>query len=208
MYSRQSFLKVFDQLLSLNSQNEGKLGFLIVKFKRFKDINAAYGFRVGDAFIEHGGDRLKAVLRANDVMSRFSDNEFALLLPGLHNSSHAVLAANKIVSECSAPVMLHNVKIEPRLTVGIVIAPDHGADHDELIHRANLALSEADNNSDHYSMYSPDKDGPATMVAQNNLPPRLILEQELHYAFDHDEFCLHYQPKIDLKKKILLVLKC
>ena len=200
MHSRQEFLNKFDEMLAANNEQTGQLAFLIVKLKQFKDINTAYGFKVGDMFIQQGGECLGSVLRSVDVMSRFGDNEFALLLPGLHNSSHAILAANKIITECSKSVHCSDIKIEPKLAIGIVIAPEHGNTHDELIHHAAMALSKAEISSDHYFIYEPGSVDAVDSHANSKLPPRLILEQELHYAFDHDEFCLNYQPKIDLKK--------
>ena len=201
MHSRPEFLNKFDEMLAENNEQAGQLAFLIVKLKQFKDINTAYGFKVGDMFIQQGGECLGSVLRSVDVMSRFGDNEFALLLPGLHNASHAILAANKIITECSKSVNCNDIKIEPKLAIGIVIAPEHGNSHDELIHHAAMALSKAESSSDHYFIYEPDSSDVLESTDDFKLPPRLILEQELHYAFDHDEFCLNYQPKIDLKKK-------
>jgi len=198
---KDKFLKKFDELLVQDSEQPGKLAFLIVKLKRFKDINTAYGFKVGDMFIQQSGECLSAVLRPVDVISRFSDNEFALLLPGLHNPSHAILAANKIITECTKQIVCNGIEIEPRLAVGIVIAQEHGNNHDDLIHHAAMALSKAEIVNEHYYIYDPDFMGSKDSYSNTQLPPRLILEQELHHAFDHDEFCLNFQPKVDLMKK-------
>ncbi|MDH5471464.1 MAG: bifunctional diguanylate cyclase/phosphodiesterase [Gammaproteobacteria bacterium] len=201
MYSRQEFLGKFDQLLEANRKQNGSMAFLIVKLTQFKDINTAYGFKIGDLFVQHSGECLRRVLRSVDEMSRFGDNEFAVLLPELHNPLHAILAANKILSECKKSFNCQNIRIEPKLAVGIVIAPEHGNNHDDLIHHATMALAKAELATDGYFVYQQDLQPFSQAYINKRLPPRLILEQELHYAFDHDEFCLHYQPKVDLKKR-------
>jgi EAL domain-containing protein (putative c-di-GMP-specific phosphodiesterase class I) len=51
-------------------------------------------------------------------------------------------------------------------------------------------LVEAEKNREDYRLY--------ISREKNNLPPSLILENEMHHAFEHEEFSLYYQPKIDL----------
>jgi len=186
MKSRQKFFKVFDSIV----ENSGKnIAFIIVKIRRFKEINTTYGFRKGDAYLDYVEQHIKKILRPVDVVSRIGDNEFGLILPDLNNTSHAILAANKIISEFKHAVDINGSKISPKLVMGIAAKPDHGDTLDELLHAATLALQAAEKNNEDYLLHK---------VSSSDMPPSLMLENEIQFALDDDEFSLFCQPKINL----------
>lgn len=193
MPRRQEFIAMFDSMLDVSNQKQHVLAFLLVKFKRFKDINLVYGHNVGDEFLSKIEQRLQALLRPADKMYRIGDSEFGLLLPSLHNASHAILAANKIVTEFQQAIVCNGNAIEPRLVIGIVVSPDHGENYNTLIQNATMALAEAEQKDEDYLLF--------TSAPESTLPPRLILERELLLAFEHEELSLYYQPKIDLRTR-------
>lgn len=184
---------MFDSMLAISHQRQDVLAFLLVKFKRFKDINLVYGFRAGDEFLRKAEQKLQDLLRPVDKMYRIGDNEFALLLPNLHNASHAILAANKITTVFQQPIFCEGHVIEPRVAAGIAVSPDHGSNYNTLIKHATIALNEAEQQDEDYVLF--------TTVPESDLPPRLILERELQLAFEHEELSLYYQPKIDLRTR-------
>lgn len=193
MQRRQEFIAMFDSMLGVSTQQQQVLALLHVKFKRFKDINLVYGHRAGDEFIFEVEQRLCNLLRPVDKIYRIGDCEFGLLLPELHNASHAILAANKIVTEFQQAIICEGNAIDPRVIIGIVVSPDHGTDYNTLIQHANMALIEAEQKNEDYLLF--------TSAPESHLPPRLILERELQLAFEHEELCLFYQPKINLRTR-------
>jgi len=186
MKSRQNFFNVFDSIIENSGNN---IAFIIVKIRRFKEINTTYGFRKGDAYLDYVEQHIKKILRPVDVVSRIGDNEFGLLLPDLNNTSHALLAANKIISEFKHTVDINGSKISPKLVMGIAAKPDHGNTLDELLHAATLALQAAEKNNEDYLLHK---------VSSSDMPPSLMLENEIQFALDDDEFSLFCQPKINL----------
>jgi diguanylate cyclase (GGDEF)-like protein len=194
MYLRKEFLQHIDKLLEQSRKEKGVLAYLVIKLKRFKDINTAYSLQAGDELLQQLEKRLKNVMRPNDVLSRTGDSEFGMVLPSLNNVSHALLAANKIVHESEKPLGLESHVIEPSVIVGVSIASDHMT-HENLIQNSTIALMEAEKNSERYRLYEPEID--------RTLPPKLILENEMHYAYEHDEYSLCFQPKIDITNQRL-----
>lgn len=180
----------------------GVVALLIVKCQRFRDINAAYGFGAGDHYLEQVEQRLLQLLRPVDVVGRIGDCEFGLLLPALNNGSHAVLAANKIITEFQKPIEFDDNRIEANIVIGIATATETTATntgaslHEVLLHHADSALVEAENSSQDYLSYNPAED--------NELPPSLVIEQAMHKAYERDEFSVYYQPKINLEKRCLV----
>ena len=193
MQKRLEFLETFDAMLSKNQTERQLMGLLIVKLKSIKDINTAYGIRTGDLFLQTFEEKLQTVLRPVDVMSRIGDNEYGVLLPGLLNPAHTILAANKIIHDLQQPLQCNDVFIEPKLVVGIALSPEHGTSHDELIQKAHAAIGQAVNTNNPYTIYEPGE--------ASSLPPRLIVEHELQNAVEREEFSLLFQPKVDLRKK-------
>ncbi len=191
---RKEFLQHIDTLLDQSRKDKGVLAYLVIKLKRFKDINTAYSMQTGDDLLRELETRLRNIMRPGDVLSRTGDSEFGMVLPSLNNVSHALLAANKMVNESERPLEFDSEFIEPNVVVGISIATDHMS-HEGLIQNSTIALMEADKNNEKYRLYEPEID--------RTLPPKLILENEMHYAYEHDEFSLCFQPKIDIRNQCL-----
>ena len=194
MYMRKEFLQHIDKQLEQSRKENGVLAYLVIKLKRIKDINTAYSLQTGDELLQHLEKRFRKVMRPNDVLSRTGDSEFGIVLPSLNNVSHALLAANRIVHEGEKPLEFESHSIEPSLVVGVSIATDHMT-HEGLIQNSTIALMEAEKNNERYRLYEPEID--------RTLPPKLILENEMHYAYEHDEFSLCFQPKIDITNQCL-----
>lgn len=194
MYMRKEFLQHIDTLLDQSRKDGGVLAYLVIKLKRFKDINTAYSLQTGDELLQRLEKRLRKVMRPNDVMSRTGDSEFGMVLPSLNNVAHALLAANKIVHESEKPLEFDEHFIEPNIVVGVSIATEH-TKHEGLIQNSTIALMEAEKNNERYRLYEPEID--------RTLPPKLILENEMHYAYEHDEYSLCFQPKIDITNQCL-----
>ena len=189
MKSRQQFFNTISSQIDVAEKN---IAFIILKVCRFKDINTTYGFSTGDEYLEHVKGRLKQILRPADLFCRIGDNEFGLLLPALNNTAHALLAASKIISEFKHPIDIGGVTISPKMVLGISVKPDHGHTLDDLLHAATLALHLAETNNEDYLLHQ---------VSNDESPSGLILENELQFALDNDEFSLFCQPKINLESR-------
>lgn len=191
MNSRHDFFEnVSPQVLA----SDKNIALLVVKICRFKEINTTYGFSRGDKFLESVNKKLKALSRPIDVVGRIGDNEFGLLLPALKNSSHALLAANKIISELQDAIDIDGAMISPKVVLGIAVKPEHGGTLEELLHSATIALQQAESNNEDYMFHQSSKD---------EMPASLVLENEIQFALEDDEFTLFCQPKIDVKTRKL-----
>ncbi len=194
MYMRKDFLQHIDKLLEQARKEKGVLAYLVIKIRRIKDINTAYSLQTGDELLQRLEKRFRKVMRPSDVLSRTGDSEFGMVLPSLNNVSHALLAANRIVHEGEKPLEFESHFIEPNIAVGVSIATNH-ITHEGLIQNSTIALMEAEKNNERYRLYEPEID--------RTLPPKLVLENEMHYAYEHDEYSLCFQPKIDIANQRL-----
>ena len=182
----ESRLAFFRNISSFIDASDSNIAFIIIKIRQFKEINTTYGFKKGDEYLEYVEDKLQKILRPDDLVGRIGDNEFAVLLPSLNNTSHALLAANKITSEFKHAVDIGGSMISPKVVLGISAKPDHGITFDELLHAATLALQQAEKDNQDYLLHQ---------VSSTSLPPSLMLENEIQFALEDDEFSLLCQPK-------------
>jgi EAL domain-containing protein (putative c-di-GMP-specific phosphodiesterase class I) len=75
-------------------------------------------------------------------------------------------------------------------SVGIALHPDHAADFQSLLQRADVAMYMAKDGRTGVEFYVPEKD--------RNSPERLSLQGDLRRAIDKGELELHFQPKVAL----------
>ncbi len=186
MKHRQDF---FNKISPFVGTSDETVAFIIVKICRFREINTTYGFKKGDLYLEYIEDKLQEILRADDVVGRIGDNEFGVLLPALKNTSHAVLAANKIASEFKHSIDIDGSTISPKIVLGVSVKPDNGNNFEELLHSSTLALQLAEKNNEDYLLHQ---------ATHDDMPPSLMLENEIQFALEDDEFSLFCQPKINL----------
>ena len=147
MKSRHEFFSSVTSQIKTGGKNTA---LIIVKIRRFKEINTTYGFKKGDEYIAYVENKLRDILRPEDMVGRIGDSEFGLLLPALNNASHTLLAANKIISDFQQAADINGSKISSKLVLGIAVKPDHGDTLDELLHAATLALQLAEKNNEDY----------------------------------------------------------
>lgn len=190
MDKQYKFLNEVKKILDAVESEQGVLALFIVKLKHLDDINATYGVLTGDELLRRVEQRINHVLRPIDRLSRVGGSEFGIALPGLNNSSHAVLAANKIIDEFHQAFIFESYKILPKIVMGISTTSGDEINHGELIENANAALIEAERSNENYRLHVSD--------AENEVPSRLILENEMRYAYEREEFSLFYQPKINI----------
>jgi diguanylate cyclase (GGDEF)-like protein/PAS domain S-box-containing protein len=105
-------------------------------------LNEELGVTMGDEVLEQVAGRLKKCLREYDVVARFEDDEFAMLLPG------ADALAARVVGERVTRAMVDTFQVGPGRTVtlsigGALWVPPSGETSEDILKRAGIALREA-----------------------------------------------------------------
>lgn len=131
------------QALANARRDARKVALLFVDLDRFKPVNDTYGHAVGDRLLAEVAERMKAVVRESDTVSRFGGDEFVVVLSGLKAREVALGKANEIISALSEPFSVGDVEITVGCSVGIALYPDHGDDETTLQQVADRAVYEA-----------------------------------------------------------------
>ena len=84
VHNRFSLDKQFDAAIARAREDAGIFGLIYVDLDEFKQVNDAYGHRVGDIYLQEVSERMKRQLRAGDLLARLGGDEFAVLVPMVH----------------------------------------------------------------------------------------------------------------------------
>ena len=165
------------------------LALLLLDLDHFKEINDAFGHHYGDALLRGAADRLRGLVRAGDTVARLGGDEFAVLLPDA-DAAGARRVADAIRTALDAPLPVEDHLLRVGTSVGIALAPAHGADGTTLLRRADMAMYAAKRGRLGVALYEPAQD--------QHTPERVALVGELRDAIEHGALTLHYQPQVDL----------
>jgi diguanylate cyclase (GGDEF)-like protein len=120
----------------------GNVGVLFCDVDDFKQINDRFGHHVGDEVLCHVADRLSAVARATDTVSRFAGDEFVVLCPGLTASGDLEFAAQRLSRSMATPYVRGGEVLTPRVSIGAaLLMQDESAA--SVLRRADEAMYQA-----------------------------------------------------------------
>ena len=160
---------------------------------RFKEVNDTLGHPVGDELLREVAHRLRECVRDEDTVARLGGDEFAVVQVGRElKLAETSALATRLIETISAPFTIHGYQILIGATLGISVASDDGADPDQLLKNADLALYRAKGDGrGNYRFFEAGMDARALA--------RRTLELELRTALSRGEFELQYQPLLDIK---------
>lgn len=114
-----------------------------IDLDHFKQINDTLGHRCGDLLLQEVAQRIKTQLREVDTVSRIGGDEFIVVLPGTRTPSPVGYIAKRILGALEQPCLIEGHVLNVTLSIGISLYPDHGADAETLINRADTAMYHA-----------------------------------------------------------------
>jgi diguanylate cyclase (GGDEF)-like protein len=168
----------------------GSVALLVIDLDRFKEVNDTFGHQYGDLLLQQIGDRLREAIGPVGTIARLGGDEFAVLLSNA-DELRAQRMARQLMQLLEESFTISEHTVDVGASIGIALSPEHGADADVLLRRADVAMYLAKRAARGYSLYSFDQD--------QHSPERLALVGDLRKAIDGDELILHYQPKVSLK---------
>lgn len=165
-------------------------GLVLVDLQDFNRIASRLGYDASDAVLVQFGKSLGSIGKKKITVSRIGEQRFALILEGLKNEGHAILAANKIERVASEPIRAQGGHVTVDVAIGVALFPDQADTAEALLQRAELALASAREGGSAYEIYRPGVTREITSLWG--------MENEISAALEHDEFEIFYQPKIAL----------
>ncbi len=162
---------------------------LMLDLDRFKNVNDTLGHSAGDQLLVEVARRLRSSIRDVDVLARLGGDEFAIIQEN-EKVEGAVALALRIIGLIEQPFDLGGHQVNVGTSIGISFAPEHGADAETLLHKADMALYAAKSGGRNaFRVFRPELTEAADIQRS--------MEGELRDAISRNEFELHYQPMVD-----------
>ncbi|MEP6925851.1 MAG: EAL domain-containing protein [Pyrinomonadaceae bacterium] len=167
---------------------------LYLNYERFESLN-------DDIELEHQlneelsvkiSQRLESALRSGDTVARLNGDEFAVLLENFENDEEIPQIIERLQKKLLRPLQLNQHEVFINLCIGAALwTPDY--ERPELLLRdANTAFYQAKRTGrGHFEVFNSETHKRASYLQQ--------LENDLKLALERDEFCLYYQPIINLE---------
>lgn len=188
--NRAQFIDLLKSRIARARDGNESCAVLMLDLDRFKYVNDVLGHAFGDRLLCQIAERLGAgLLRDEDVIARIGGDEFAVCLPQVDEAT-AGLVAQRLRHALESPVMLDDHAVDVSAGVGIATFPEHGADADLLLGRAEMAMYAAKAGQSGVMHYDSGLD--------SGSQESLSLLSELRNAVDNDQLRLFLQPKLAL----------
>ncbi|MCW5625390.1 MAG: EAL domain-containing protein, partial [Burkholderiales bacterium] len=192
--NRAGFLAVAQRCLMRATRTQERLAVLFIDLDRFKQVNDNLGHKAGDRVLQEISQRMRAALRASDLVARHAGDEFIVLLEDVRTPAEVGCVADKILHAASAPLRIGNADYSVSASIGIALYPEDGRDVDTLVQHADIAMYRAKKISRNaYQFYNAD-------LEQDGLE-QLTLTGALANALKRDELFVLFQPKMSLSDR-------
>jgi diguanylate cyclase (GGDEF)-like protein len=146
-FNRRTFVDLAEKQLSRARRLDAPLTLVLLELDHFKSVSDTYGHLVGDRVLQRFAEVLRDQLRKEDILVRYGDEEFCLLLPDVPGPGGVALAGRirKAISTEDSFV-IEGVQIPVTVSAGVAARIDEGSEGlGALIARADEALCIAKN---------------------------------------------------------------
>jgi diguanylate cyclase (GGDEF)-like protein len=168
---------------------EGECFLFLLDIDGFKSVNDTFGHPVGDEILCAFSERIREVVRANDMAARLGGDEFAVLVKGA-NASIASSVGERLLAAAAAPFDLPFGRVIVTASEGIVRVT-RSMTASDVIRNADIAMYEAKaNGRNRLAFFEP--------RLQEHIASRVRLGIELYGAIEKAELMLHWQPTINI----------
>ena len=175
------------------SRSRPGLGFavLCIDLDRFKDVNDTLGHATGDLLLAAVADRLMLITGKLGIVARLGGDEFAILQTSVGEPQQAEALAARVIAALEAPFEVDGHTLWIGASLGVAIAPQHGATYGDLLKNADVALYQSkDAGRGVFTCF--------TLELDEKLKARRALQNDLKQAVARGELDLAYQPLLDL----------
>lgn len=184
--SRSRFAENVDRALNAWCEGGGPApSVAFLDLDDFKSINDTLGHEAGDLLLQELGDRMRAQLGPDQVVSRLGGDEFAVLI---HDCPELIV--ERLLTALQQPVSLAGRSLRPQVSIGVTTAQSPRDTTSDLLREADVAMYAAKRTGGGWRHYQP------SMSAA--LLERLDVRDRLVQAVRDGAVEPWFQPVVDL----------
>lgn len=141
--NRTHLIAALAEAIEENTRFRSACAFMLIGIDHLARVNDAFGFDVADAVIAEVAVRIRARLRAGDVLGRFSGNKFGLILKNCTVDDTNIAAERFLAGIRDEVVPTRSGPVSVTASIGAVSVPRYARNADEAINRAQETLDAA-----------------------------------------------------------------
>ncbi|MGL5086371.1 MAG: EAL domain-containing protein, partial [Clostridium sp.] len=189
--NRKMLNKKVKELKTINKE----FALIFLDLNKFKQVNDLFGHLTGDELLKCFSNKVKSVIKDDDMIIRYSGDEFIILYTDYKSEKELInFYEDKILEEFKRPVLINNKNILISFSAGVAVYPRDGEVLDELINKSDFMMYENKNNLSKSEL----------LFFNDDIYNRIIkietIKSELKKSVIKNEFILHYQPIVDKNK--------
>jgi diguanylate cyclase (GGDEF)-like protein len=203
--NRSRLMEMLSEAMTAADADGHLLTVCYLDLDRFKPVNDRFGHAAGDRLLVELAGRLRSALRSNDAWSdaagRLGGDEFVLLLRAT-TMEESRLAVERVLRVVAQPYVI-DPSVDPvqvTASMGATVYPIDRSDADTLLRHADHAMygaKQAGRNG--YQFFDPEH--------RRRNEERVMAIGRVQEALDNREFVLYYQPKVDMRRGVVLGLE-
>ena len=191
LINRISFLEKIKEAIKLSKPK--LMGIIVLNLDNLNLINDTFGHEGGDYLLQTIANKLQKIGKPkNNIIARLDQDKFAFALVNISDLEDIKSQIKVIQSFFENPFIINDQEVFVNVSIGISSYPLDGNDPEILLNNADIALNSVKEQGDNNVQFF--KSGSGAISSD-----RISLEADLQNALLKDEFCVYYQPKIDIK---------
>jgi diguanylate cyclase (GGDEF)-like protein len=169
-----------------------QLAVLYIDIDEFKSVNDSLGHLIGDELLKSVAATLRGCLRTTDFVARLGGDEFAIVQTAVKRPEDVTNLLSRIYLAIREPYECLGHQVTADASIGVAMAPAHGADLDQILKNADLAMYAAKAAGRRtWRFFEPEMEA--------RVKARRSLEMDLRRAIIDGGLEVHYQPFISLR---------
>ncbi len=139
---QQQLAEHMSHLLALREREPSPMALLALRIEGFETVESRYGREAANVLRRKVAVRLRAGVRASDVVASIGEDTFAVLLAALLSPSDAHQVGDKMLAALHAPFKVTGHDVAVAAALGVARFPEDGAQPEALLRHA-LAVAGA-----------------------------------------------------------------
>lgn len=136
----RAFAAVSERIFHQAERYARPFSVLMIDSDSLKSVNDSYGHETGNRLLRLTVECIQGQLRSTDVVARYGGDEFVVLLPETPVSGSVGVADRIRRSMEAAALPTREGPVTATLSIGIAGYPNHGADFDTVLDKADQAM--------------------------------------------------------------------
>ena len=189
--NRIRLMQALRAVLARNERGGRSCAFLMISVNNLSVINETFGLEAGDEVIAEIGRRIKAKLRGGDVIGRYSDNKFGIILMNCGPDAAHTAAERFIAAVRDTTLKTSAAQLAAAISLGGVIVPDQAKTTHDAVNFALQALDIAKSKRlNRVALYEPSPAADGTRLRNKTIAESVVS------ALDENRMRLVLQPLV------------